>query len=112
MFATQATALMAKAAATRERNRIEKLAAVMHTLRVLNHEINNPLTALLGRTQLLRMNQTDPKVVKAAAVIEESADRIADLMKKLARVVQEGREEAIDDFLELDVKGGPESTVD
>jgi nitrogen-specific signal transduction histidine kinase len=112
MFATQATALMAKAAATRERNRIEKLAAVMQTLRVLNHEINNPLTALLGRTQLLRMNQTDPKVVKAATVIEESADRIADLMKKLARVVQQGREEAIDDFLELDVQGEPERSVD
>jgi signal transduction histidine kinase len=109
MFATQATALIARAAAARERDRIVKLSAVMKDLRALNHDINNPLTALMGRTQLLRMTQTDPQVVKAAAVIEESAGRIAGLMKQLAQVVREGRKEAIDDSLELDVGGEPES---
>jgi len=109
MFATQATALMAKAAAIRERHRIEKLAAVMQTLRVLNHDINNPLTALMGRTQLLQIDQNDPRVIKAAAVIEESAGRIAGLIKKLGQVVREGQDEALDDFVDTQVRHEPES---
>ncbi|MDX1388744.1 MAG: histidine kinase dimerization/phospho-acceptor domain-containing protein [Acidobacteriota bacterium] len=108
MFATQATALMAKTAETERRHRIEKLGEVMRTLGVLSHKINNPLTALMGRAQLLRMAKSDPKVVKAAEVIEESAGRIAELIRELARVVKEGREEGVEKLLELDVRGGGE----
>ncbi len=110
MFATQATALMAKAAETEKRHRIEKLGEMMRTLGVLSHKINNPLTALMGRAQLLRMVKGDPKVAKAAAVIEESAGRIADLIRELCRVVKEGREEGIEKLLELDVKGAEGET--
>ncbi len=85
-----------------ERHRIEKLAEVLHTLSVLSHKINNPLTSLLGRAQILKATAgADPKAVKAAGVIEESALRIADLIRELARVVKEGRQEAVEKVLEI-----------
>jgi signal transduction histidine kinase len=90
-----------------ERHRLEKLADVLRTLGVLSHKINNPLTALLGRAQILRAKAgVDPSVAKAAQVIEESAIRIADLIRELARVVKEGRQEAVDRVLEMDEPGG------
>ncbi|MDX1389150.1 MAG: histidine kinase dimerization/phospho-acceptor domain-containing protein [Acidobacteriota bacterium] len=88
---------------------IEKLGEVMRTLSVLTHKINNPLTALMGRAQLLRMGEGDPKVAKAAAVIEESAGRIAELIRELSGVVKEGREEGIEKLLALDVRAGSEN---
>ncbi|HEX6853407.1 MAG TPA: histidine kinase dimerization/phospho-acceptor domain-containing protein [Candidatus Polarisedimenticolaceae bacterium] len=85
-----------------ERHRLEKLADLLRTLGVLSHKINNPLTALLGRAQILRAKaETDPSVAKAAQVIEESAIRIADLIRELARVVKEGRQEAVDRVLDM-----------
>ena len=86
-----------------ERVRLEKLAEVLRTLSVLSHKINNPLTALLGRAQILQSHRgADPGVAKAAAVIEESSLRIAELIRELARVVKEGRHEALDDLLDMD----------
>jgi signal transduction histidine kinase len=86
-----------------ERVRLEKLAEVLRTLSVLSHKINNPLTALLGRAQILQAHKgTDPSVTKAAAVIEESSLRIAELIRELARVVKEGRHEALDDLLDME----------
>jgi signal transduction histidine kinase len=85
-----------------ERHRAEKMAEVLRTLSVLSHKINNPLTALLGRAQILRMRKgTEPQVLKAAEVIEDSAQRIAELIRELARTVKEGRQEAIDRILDM-----------
>jgi len=84
-----------------ERHQIEKLAEVMKTLSVLSHKINNPLTSLMGRAQILQMKKgTDPNVCKAAQVIEESARRIADYIRELAIVVKEGRSEALERVLD------------
>lgn len=88
--------------AVEERVRLEKLAEVLKTLSVLSHKINNPLTALLGRAQILQaLRSTDPSVAKAAAVIEEASLRIADLIRELAQVVREGRQDAIDELLDM-----------
>jgi len=90
-----------------ERVRLEKLAEVLRTLSVLSHKINNPLTALLGRAQILQAHRSaDPAITKAAAVIEESSLRIAELIRELARVVKEGRHEALDDLLDMDANAG------
>lgn len=90
-----------------ERHRIEKLSEVLRTLSVLSHKINNPLTSLLGRAQMLKLAAgTDPKVLKAAAVIEESAVRIAELIRELANVVKEGRQEAVEKVLSIDTGPG------
>ena len=88
--------------AVEERVRLEKLAEVLKTLSVLSHKINNPLTALLGRAQILQAQKTNsPGVLKAAAVIEESSLRIADLIRELAQVVKDGRQDAVDELLDM-----------
>jgi signal transduction histidine kinase len=85
-----------------ERHRLEKLGEVLRTIGVLSHKINNPLTALLGRAQLLKANKSsDPGVIKAAGVIEESSQRIAELIRELAGVVKEGRQEAVEKILDM-----------
>ena len=67
--------------------------ATLDRVGMICHKINNPLTALLGRAQILRMKPTtDPHVKKAAAVIEESARRIADDVRELAGVIKSERE--------------------
>jgi len=58
-------------------------------LRELCHRINNPLTTLIGRSQLLSMTaKDDPSLLKAAKAIGESSERIANYVRELAGVVQ------------------------
>ena len=91
----------------RERREIESMQKMMQKLGRLSHKINNPLTSLLGRAQLLRVSRvTDPKVGKAAAVIEESAKRIADYVRELANVVSEGREKVASRLRTMESKSG------
>jgi signal transduction histidine kinase len=61
----------------------------------LSHKINNPLTSLLGRAQLLRQREnTDPYVVRAAEVIEECSRRIADHLREMSSLVKAHRGDA------------------
>jgi nitrogen fixation/metabolism regulation signal transduction histidine kinase len=88
---------------TEERHRLEKFGELLKTLGVLSHKINNPLTSLMGRAQILQMKKdTDPDVRKAAEVIEESAKRIAAYIRELAVVVKDGREEALRPLLDME----------
>jgi signal transduction histidine kinase len=88
--------------AVEERVRLEKLSEVLKTLSVLSHKINNPLTALLGRAQILQAQKADdPSVAKAAAVIEDATFRIADLLRELAQIVKDGRQDAVDQLLDM-----------
>lgn len=71
----------------------ERLAATIEELSRLAHKMNNPLTSLLGRAQLLQMGaEGDERVRQAAKVIEESAGRIAAHVRELANLVREARE--------------------
>ena len=95
-----------------ERRRAERVAERMQTLAALSHKINNPLTALLGRAQLLKLQQgTDPSVCKAAEVIEASSRRIADYVQELALIVKEARGEALE-WLVQDESDGDGNGVD
>lgn len=90
----------ARRAAEEAEARVERLHEVLRTLGVLSHKINNPLTALLGRAQLLRARaDADPAVAKSAEVVEESARRVADLIRELATVAKEARSEAVERVL-------------
>ena len=63
----------------------------------LCHKINNPLTSLMGRAQMLQMH-SDPepeKLVKATEVIEESARRVASVVQELAQVVGQSKEDLL-----------------
>jgi signal transduction histidine kinase len=77
-----------------ERRQIDRMQEMLQELGVLSHKINNPLTSLMGRVQLLKARKdTDAKTRKAAEVIEESSRRIADHIRELANIVREGREQ-------------------
>ena len=75
---------------------LQQLDDIFRSLSELSHKINNPLTAVMGRAQLLRgYPDTAPKVLKTAEIIEESAARIAVLVREVARLVKAGREEVL-----------------
>ncbi len=72
--------------------RLAVVASALATLADLTHKINNPLTSLLGRAQILKLKlDTDPQLRKAADVVEESAKRIADHIREFANVVRDTR---------------------
>ena len=63
----------------------EKLSAVAELAASLNHEINNPLSVILGHVQCLMMELQDenPKVQERLKRIELAAQRISDVNRKL-----------------------------
>jgi len=75
---------------------LRQLEEIFRSLSEISHKINNPLTAVMGRAQLLRgYPDTTPKVLKTAEIIEESAARIAELVREVARLVKAGQEDVL-----------------
>jgi len=68
----------------------ERVAAILETAVAVNHEINNPLTAVLGNTQLLllQQDQLPDDVIAKIKVIEKSALRIRKVTQKLMTIVE------------------------
>jgi PAS domain S-box-containing protein len=68
----------------------ERVAAITETSVAANHEINNPLFAILGQAQLLlrRYGDKDEDTSLRLKTIEESALRIACVTKKLANLAE------------------------
>jgi signal transduction histidine kinase len=66
----------------------EKLEAVMATATTVNHEINNPLQAILGTVQLLTKDRTDldEELVRKLKLIEESGLAITKITHKLMNI--------------------------
>ena len=66
----------------------ERTAAVVETAVTVNHEINNPLTAILGNIQLLLLkhDNLDGDVRNKLKVVEKSALKIRDVTQKLLRL--------------------------
>ena len=69
----------------------ERLEAIKETAAAVSHEINNPLTAVLGNVQLLLMKRDDldEDLRKKLKVVEESALRIKDVTQKLMNITHE-----------------------
>jgi signal transduction histidine kinase len=66
----------------------EKLAGIVETAVTVNHEINSPLTAILGNVQLLLRNadNLDQDLVKKLKTIEQSAERIQSVTRRLMHI--------------------------
>jgi len=64
-----------------------RLQAILETAIAVNHEVNNPLTAVLGNTQLLLLQaeNLDAQTLKRLKAIEESALRIKEVTQKLLK---------------------------
>lgn len=66
----------------------ERMAAIAETSVTVNHEVNNPLTAILGNVQLLLLKKADldSDLVEKLQTIETSALRIRDVTQRLLRI--------------------------
>lgn len=66
----------------------ERLAAIIETAVTVNHEINNPLTAILGNIQLLLMKKEDldEETARKLRVVEQSALKIRDVTQRLLKI--------------------------
>jgi len=77
----------ARRTAEAELARARWLAGIGETTIALEHEINNPLSALLGNAELLLMEQgLSEEQEEQVKVIREQANRIADVVRRLARL--------------------------
>jgi len=61
---------------------------VQETAVTVNHEINNPLTAILGNVQLLLMKrrELDDELAAKLQIIETSALKIRDVTQRLLKI--------------------------
>ncbi len=69
----------------------ERLNAIVETATTVSHEINNPLTAVLGNIQLLLMrgDKLDDELRKKLKAVEESALRIKEVTQKLMNITKD-----------------------
>ncbi len=66
----------------------ERLSAIVETAVAVNHEVNNPLTAILGNVQLLllKRDDLDEDLVAKLKTIETSALKIKEVTQRLMRI--------------------------
>lgn len=73
-----------------EKVKSARMNAILETAAALNHEINNPLTAVLGNAQLLLLQaqKLPPETVEKLKAIEESALRIREVTLRLMKIIE------------------------
>jgi signal transduction histidine kinase len=67
-----------------------KLNEMVDLVARVRHEINNPLTGVLGQAQLLLREELNEKARKRAETIEELAIRLRDIVGQLRKVQRLG----------------------
>ena len=78
---------MARRTAEAELARSRWLAGIGETTIALEHEINNPLSALLGHAELLVMDRNlNEDQLEQLRIIQEQAARIAQVVRRLAKL--------------------------
>ena len=89
----------------------EKIAAILETAVAVNHEINNPLTAILGNTQLilLQEDKMPSEITDKIKVIEISALRIRKVTQRLMSVVEPITTSYTDSLDMLDIRKSSKS---
>ena len=67
---------------------MEKYQVLVQAAASINHEINNPLTTIIGNIDLLLMTKSDmdPQIKKKLIVVLEESRRIAEITKKLRNI--------------------------
>lgn len=91
--------------------KLARLDAMRETTATLNHEINNPLTVVLGNVQLLLMRQEElpAEVVKRLQLIEQSSLRIRDAVGKLMKLNEARVTTYIDNTKMIDLQDSSDS---
>lgn len=86
------------------------LAGIGETSLALQHEINNPLAALLSNTSLIEAGMvSDAEMGESLATIAQMARRIADVVKKLRQLNNPTSVEYLGSARMIDIKPGGES---
>ena len=85
----------------------ERLSAILETAVTVNHEVNNPLQAIIGNIQLLLMKKDkyDDDIVTKLKAIEESAIKINTVTQKLMRMTHARSKKYSEDTNMLDLSG-------
>ncbi len=91
--------------------RTARLDAVRETTATLNHEINNPLTVVLGNVQLVLMKSEGlpEDVIKRLRLIEQSSLRIRDAVSKLMKLNEARTTTYVDDTKMIDLQESKDS---
>jgi len=101
----------ARREAEAELARARWLAGIGETTIALEHEINNPLSALLGHAELLLMDdELTPEQREQLKVIREQAARIAEVVRRLARLKNPQSVEYVAGARMIDLSKGPART--
>ncbi len=89
----------------------ERTQAIIETAITINHEINNPLTAILGNIQLLLMDEDKlSKELKGKLeIVEESALKIKDVVQKLLKLTSPRSVEYANGTNMIDLNGDEDS---
>lgn len=72
----------------RELVKREKLESILQMSVSIRHELNNPLTGILGMAELMALNEEMPKSkrIEMAAIIRDQSIRIRDIVQKMSRI--------------------------
>jgi signal transduction histidine kinase len=79
----------------------ESLAELFESLSKLCHKINNPLTSIMGRAQMMELKikgTKDDQLAKSVGVIQDSAKRVAGLIQELANLVCQAKKEYVESY--------------
>jgi PAS domain S-box-containing protein len=67
----------------------EKQAIVAELAGAAAHELNQPLTSVLGYAEMIRRRAADPQAVEnAAGIILQEAERMADIVRKIGKITR------------------------
>ncbi|MEE8576294.1 MAG: histidine kinase dimerization/phospho-acceptor domain-containing protein [candidate division Zixibacteria bacterium] len=88
----------------------ERLAAIVEMAVTVNHEVNNPLTAILGNIQLLLMKHENlpTEVADKLRVVEKSAMQIRDVTHRLLQITSAKSVEYVEGTSMLKLPGDDE----
>jgi PAS domain S-box-containing protein len=67
----------------------EKLSALGELLACVSHELNNPLSVLVGQAMMLQETATDPEIKARADKIDNAADRCARIVKSFLAMARQ-----------------------
>ncbi|MBU8932991.1 MAG: hypothetical protein KOO62_03180 [candidate division Zixibacteria bacterium] len=92
----------------------ERLSGILDTAVTVNHEINNPLQAILASVQLLMLGRKDidDELKSKLKTIEEAAMKIGDVTQKLTRISNPNPVKYLDGTNMVDLNATDDSSSD